>query len=308
MLAAFTIRTTCPRDCYDACGVLVKTSADGTINVVGDPDHHVSRGALCGKCSIGYNGVWRDPSVRLTRPLKRVGTERQRPVSSRSSWDEALGDIADRLNVIRERDGASCDPANPLHRNLLADRRHLPLPLLQSHRRHRGRSRYRVQQGRARRSTAHVRRIDARLRPAHHRRRALRDDLGRQSIDVGAACPSILARRDAPSPKIVVDPIRHETAAAADIHLQLYPGTDGALAFAMLHVIRAAGPPRSDFLAAHCDRLGGDRTGTRCVYAGLGRSTVTGVPAASSRKRRCSMRKDHRSVDGARLPAPDLWR
>ena len=44
MLSATTIRTTCPRDCYDACGVLVKTSADGTINVVGDPDHDVSRG------------------------------------------------------------------------------------------------------------------------------------------------------------------------------------------------------------------------------------------------------------------------
>ena len=73
MMDATTIRTTCPRDCYDACGVLVKISADGTVNVVGDPDHDVSRGALCGKCSIGYNGVWRDPSIRLTRPLKRVG-------------------------------------------------------------------------------------------------------------------------------------------------------------------------------------------------------------------------------------------
>jgi anaerobic selenocysteine-containing dehydrogenase len=69
MRTAATIRTTCPRDCYDACGVLVKTSTDGTINVVGDPDHDVSRGALCGKCSIAYNGIWRDPSARLTPPL-----------------------------------------------------------------------------------------------------------------------------------------------------------------------------------------------------------------------------------------------
>lgn len=49
-------------------------------------------------------------------------------------------------------------------------------------------------------------------------------------------------------PKIVVDPIRHETAAAANIHLQLHPGTDGALAFAMLRAIWAAG--RRTFLAA----------------------------------------------------------
>ena len=102
---ATTVRTTCPRDCYDACGMLVKLSADGGINVVGDPEHSVSRGALCGKCSIGYNGVWRDASVRLTRPLKRVGpkgTGRFEP----TSWNDAIGDIANRLNTIRGRDGA----------------------------------------------------------------------------------------------------------------------------------------------------------------------------------------------------------
>ena len=33
----------------------MKAAADGTINVVGDPDHSVSRGALCGKCSNGIN-------------------------------------------------------------------------------------------------------------------------------------------------------------------------------------------------------------------------------------------------------------
>ena len=106
MTAANTIRTTCPRDCYDACGVVVKLAADGTVNVVGDPAHSVSRGALCGKCSIGYNGVWRDPSVRLTRPLKRVGPKgagRFEPIE----WDAALTDIANRLNAIRSNDGAA---------------------------------------------------------------------------------------------------------------------------------------------------------------------------------------------------------
>ena len=43
---ATAIRTTCPRDCYDACGVLVKIATDGTLNVVGDPEH-TSAGARC---------------------------------------------------------------------------------------------------------------------------------------------------------------------------------------------------------------------------------------------------------------------
>ena len=71
-------------------------------------------------------------------------------------------------------------------------------------------------------------------------------------------------------PKIVVDPIRHETAAAADMHLQLYPGTDGALAFAMLHVISGGGPHRSDLPGRALQRLGGDRSSIGCVHSGLG--------------------------------------
>ena len=38
------IRTTCPRDCYDACGVLVVRRAGAIHAVRGDPDHPVARG------------------------------------------------------------------------------------------------------------------------------------------------------------------------------------------------------------------------------------------------------------------------
>ena len=33
------IRTTCPRDCYDACGIAVVKRADGLVKVLGDPEH-----------------------------------------------------------------------------------------------------------------------------------------------------------------------------------------------------------------------------------------------------------------------------
>ena len=55
------IRTTCPRDCYDACGIAVVTRHGRITQVRGDPHHPVSRGKLCPKCSIGYNREWRDP-------------------------------------------------------------------------------------------------------------------------------------------------------------------------------------------------------------------------------------------------------
>jgi anaerobic selenocysteine-containing dehydrogenase len=41
--------------------------------VRGDPEHPVSRGALCRKCALAYNGVFRDSQARLVTPLRRIG-------------------------------------------------------------------------------------------------------------------------------------------------------------------------------------------------------------------------------------------
>ncbi|MGH6927100.1 MAG: hypothetical protein ACREEV_02190, partial [Dongiaceae bacterium] len=69
------IRTTCPRDCYDACGIIVVKREDTVAKVLGDPDHPTARGALCGKCALAYNGVFLDEAARLTRPLIRAGAK-----------------------------------------------------------------------------------------------------------------------------------------------------------------------------------------------------------------------------------------
>ncbi|HVZ00709.1 MAG TPA: molybdopterin-dependent oxidoreductase, partial [Dongiaceae bacterium] len=99
------VRTTCPRDCYDACGIAVAKRDDGRIKVLGDPDHPVSRGALCGKCAIAYNGAWLDPKVRLTQPLKRIGLKSEARFAP-CTWDEAIGGIAARLKAIVAAQGA----------------------------------------------------------------------------------------------------------------------------------------------------------------------------------------------------------
>ena len=249
MRTAATIRTTCPRDCYDACGVLVKTSTDGTINVVGDPDHDVSRGALCGKCSIAYNGIWRDPSVRLTRPLRRVGPKGSGHFQS-VGWDEALGDIADRLNTIRYRDGGSAILQTHYTGTCSLIAGSFPLRFFN-----------RIGATEVDPDTVCNKAGHAALQLMYGESTRGFDPRtvdGAQCVMIWGANPSASAPHvhqywlgAARAPKIVVDPIRHETAAAADIHLQPYPGTDGALAFAMLHVISAAGRIDRTFLAAH---------------------------------------------------------
>src|SRR5579862_4994700 len=93
------IKTTCPRDCYDGCGISVLVEDGAIRSVKGDPEHFVSRGSLCGKCSLAYNGAWRDPAQRLQTPLRRAGAKGAGhfiPVS----WDEALDAIAARLSTI----------------------------------------------------------------------------------------------------------------------------------------------------------------------------------------------------------------
>ena len=61
------------------------------------------------------------------------------------------------------------------------------------------------------------------------------------------------ARRQRGCPLVVVDPYRTATAAKADLHLALRPGTDGALAAAVMHVLLAEGLADRDYLARHTD-------------------------------------------------------
>jgi anaerobic selenocysteine-containing dehydrogenase len=95
------IKTTCPRDCYDSCGIAV-IKRDGRVRkVLGDPEHPVARGALCGKCALAYNGVWRDEAARLSQPLCRSGPKgsgRFEPLS----WEDALARIAERLKGLEQ--------------------------------------------------------------------------------------------------------------------------------------------------------------------------------------------------------------
>ena len=55
------------------------------------------------------------------------------------------------------------------------------------------------------------------------------------------------------APLVVVDPYRTETARQADVHLALRPGTDGALACAVLHVCFAEGYADRAYLARYTD-------------------------------------------------------
>ena len=62
------------------------------------------------------------------------------------------------------------------------------------------------------------------------------------------------ARRRRNARIVVVDPYRNRTAELADLHLPLQPGTDGALACAVMHVLFRDGLADRDYLARYTDR------------------------------------------------------
>ncbi|MBX3586274.1 MAG: molybdopterin oxidoreductase family protein [Ramlibacter sp.] len=105
--ASHEVRGACPHDCPDTCA-LVTTVQDGVaLKVQGNPTHRHTDGALCTKVSR-YTERTYHPE-RLRQPLRRVGPKGSgqfEPVS----WDEALDDIAARLQAIAQRDPQAIVP------------------------------------------------------------------------------------------------------------------------------------------------------------------------------------------------------
>lgn len=243
------VRTTCPRDCYDSCGIVVVCRPGAAPQVRGDPEHPVSRGTLCGKCSVSYNREWLDPGVRLTSPLRRAGPKGSGRFEA-VSWDTALSEIAARLHAIIGATGpqAILNAHYTGTISLLAGV--FPMRFFN-------------------RLGATEVAPDTICNMAGHV--ALNYTYG-TSVDgfdprtaaearciiVWGANPSASAPHadthwlaESGATVVVVDPVVTGTAARAAVHLQLRPGTDALLAFALLKVIVTEGLEDRAFIEAN---------------------------------------------------------
>lgn len=246
------VKTTCPRDCYDACGIAVIRKNGKISKVLGDPAHPISRGALCGKCAIAYNGAWRDESLRLASPLRRVGKKGSGDFE-KISWSEALETVAKKFSALSEQGNAN----SIIHTHytgtvgLIAG--WYPMRFFN-------------------RLGATEVDPDTVCNKAGHVTLELifgssldgfdpRTVKDTRTLLIWGANPShsaphqnkvwIKQAREAGAKVIVVDPIAHGTARDADIHLKLFPGSDIALALAFLNVFDAKGLKDEQFIAQH---------------------------------------------------------
>ena len=270
--ATTTVLGACPHDCPDTCA-LVTTVRDGVaVKLQGNPAHSHTGGVLCTKVSryIERN----DHAERLVQPLKRVGPKgsgRFEPVS----WDAALDDIAANLQVLQGKPEAivpySYAGTMGLVQGESMDRRFfhkLGASLLD-------RTICSMAGGEA---MVHTLGAKVGMRIEFFAEAKLILIWGSNSI-----ASNLHFWRHAQTAKragarlVCIDPRKTETADKCDEHIALLPGTDAALALALMHELIVHDWLDHDYIADHT--LGWERLRERALQWPPSRAAqVCGIP------------------------------
>jgi molybdopterin guanine dinucleotide-containing S/N-oxide reductase-like protein len=251
------VHAVCSHDCPDSCAVLVTVNAEGrAIKLAGDPGHPVTNGFLCGKVAKYLERVY--SPQRVLYPLRRrpgvakgpLERGREHESYERIPWDEALDAIAARLKQISDRYGpesilpysyagtigvlgyGSMDRrffhrlgASQLDRTICAEAGGVAWNLV-----------YGKKLGTPTEDFRLAKLIIAWGGNIHGNNIHL--------------WPVIEQARRNSARLLVIDPYKTRTAALADWHIPIRPGTDVALALGMMHVILREGLQDREYIDA----------------------------------------------------------
>ena len=238
-------RCVCTKDCPDTCGLLARVE-DGRITAVkGDPDHPVTRGFICRKARHFPEHVHH--AERIVTPLKRTGPKGSGRFA-RISWDDALDEIAGNMREVTDRDGPEAILPYYYAGHMGMIHRHAGHAFF-----HRlGASRM-VPTICGAAATAG---FEASLGggPSTSISVAVDSDFiivwGSNTLVTNLhAWPFFQEARKKGARLTVIDPYRNETARRADVHLMIRPGSDAALALAVMNVLIAEELIDRDFIA-----------------------------------------------------------
>jgi anaerobic selenocysteine-containing dehydrogenase len=253
-----TIHTVCSHDCPDSCAVLVTVDAKGkAIKVEGDALHPVTRGFLCGKVAKYLDRVY-SPD-RVLYPMRRRTGIRKGSLSQgneaaafeRVSWDEALDAIATRLASISEQFG----PESILPYSYAGTIGVLGYGSMDRRFFHRlGASQLDrticATAGGDAFLTVYGKKLGTDTEDFHRARLILAWGANIHGNNVHL-WPQIEEARRTGARLVVTDPYATRTAKLADWHIAIRPGTDGALALGLMHVIFAEGLQDRTYIEAH---------------------------------------------------------
>ncbi|EXI67721.1 MAG: Nitrate reductase [Candidatus Accumulibacter adjunctus] len=246
-----TVRSTC---CYCGvgCGLLIETDGGRIVGVRGDPAHPANHGRLCSKGATLH--LSSRPEYRLLHPQLRTQRDAAR---RRVGWDEALDFAADRFAAIIGEHGPD-SVAFYISGQLLTEDYYvfnkLAKGLIGTNNVD---TNSRLCMSSAVAGYKQTLGVDA--PPCSYDDIGLADCLLIAGANPAIAHPIIFRRIEdarAANPGlriIVVDPRRSETAAIADLHLPLAPGSDIALYNGLLHVLLNEGLINRDYIARHTE-------------------------------------------------------
>ena len=103
------VRVACPHDCPDTCAMLVTVDEGVATKIQGDPAMPFTDGTLCTKVAHYLERTY--AADRLLYPMKRIGAK-GRGEFRRISWDEALDEIAARLKALAAEDPQAILPCS----------------------------------------------------------------------------------------------------------------------------------------------------------------------------------------------------
>lgn len=268
----------CPHDCPDTCS-LVTTVTDGVaVKVQGNPAHRPTAGVLCAKVSHYPERTYHPD--RLLRPLRRVGPKgagRFEPVG----WDQALDDIAARLGAIAARDPQAivpysyCGTMGQVQGEAMAGRffHRLGASLLDRT----------ICASAGAEGLVQTLGGKVGMKVEFFAEARLILIWGSNSIASNLHFWRLAQEAKRQGARLVcIDPRRTETAEKCHEHVQLMPGTDAALALAMMHELVVNDWLDADYIARHT--LGWDALRERALRWSPERAAqVCGVPAQQIR-------------------------
>jgi anaerobic selenocysteine-containing dehydrogenase len=249
------IRGVCPHDCPDTCAWIatVDRITGRVVHLRGAEDHPITRGFLCPKVNHYLERTYHPG--RLMYPMRRVGAKGEGRFK-RISWEAALQEISERLRGISDRYGPeailpySYAGTMGVVQGQSMDRRFF----------------HKLGATRLLRTICSSAGLQGLLYTLGTARGTPPEDFrhARYLILWGANLltsnvhqwPFVREAQKHGARVVCIDPVQTRTARLSDWWLPILPGTDGALALAMMHVIFTEGLEDREFIERHC--VGGD--------------------------------------------------
>jgi anaerobic selenocysteine-containing dehydrogenase len=244
-----TAHSVCALDCPDACSLLIDVDENGRgSRLRGNPEHPVTRGFLCGKVARYLEREY--SPARLLYPMRRTGAKGEGGFA-RISWDAALDEIAARLQSV----AAEFGPESILPYSYAGTMGYLNGSGMDRRFFHRlGASRLDRTICSSAGTVGLTEALGVRyaIEPESFRHAKIVIAWGANILGTNVHLwPFIVEARRNGAKFYTIDPHQNRTGKLSDRHYAIRPGTDAALALAMMNVILGEGLEDRDYIEHH---------------------------------------------------------